>query len=155
MDLSFVYTKDAAIIAALNEYVQQLHYQLYPQYFKEYSYEDTFQYLSKQLESENWFCILATMNNINIGYALFYIREYKENPFRKAYKGINIDQLSVNPEYKRKGIGKAIMNEIEAFAKKNNAVQIELTHWEQNDEAKMFYEKSGFKTNMRFIVKGI
>ncbi len=155
MNLVFRLSKDAALIAHMNQPVQDLHYNLHPEYFKPFSYDETVLFLEKQLLEENWFCYIANLDGIDIGYALFFIRNYKENPFRKEYRGIHIDQISITPEYKRKGIGKAFMNEIEKFALKESASQIELTHWESNVEAKKFYESIGFNTNFRFVVKKI
>jgi ribosomal protein S18 acetylase RimI-like enzyme len=155
MILTFRLSRDAEIIARMNKPVQDLHYNLHPEYFKPFSYDETFLFLEKQLLEDNWFCYIANFEGLDIGYALFFIRYYKENPFRKEYKGIHIDQISIIPEYKRKGIGKLFMNEIEKFAIKENASQIELTHWESNIEAKKFYESIGFNTNFRFVVKKI
>ena len=146
-------SKDAEIIARMNQPVQDLHYRLHPEYFKPSSYSEIVAYLKVQLEEVNWFCYLVDCDGVDVGYVLFYIRNYKENPFRKEYKGIHIDQISILPEYKRKGIGKMLMSKIESFALKENATQIELTHWESNTEAKNFYKSIGFKTNFRFVVK--
>jgi len=155
MNLNFRLSKDAKTIALMNKSVQDLHYKLHPEYFKPFCYDETVVFLEKQLQEENWFCYIASYEGKDIGYALFFIREYKENPFRKTYRGIHIDQICIFPEYKRHGFGKEIMKEIEKIAIKENACHIELTHWESNTDAKMFYENLGFKTNFRFVVKQI
>jgi ribosomal protein S18 acetylase RimI-like enzyme len=155
MGICIELSKDAMIIAKLNEPVQELHYKRYPEYFKPYSFDETYDYFSKQIQEDNWYCYLVSEERNPIGYALFYIREYKENPFRRSYKSINIDQISINNEYRNKGIGKEIMSKIEVFAKEHSASQIELTYWEKNSEAKIFYEKQGFFTNTEFAIKKI
>ena len=155
MNIEIEITKDADLIAKMNKSVQDLHERLYPRYFKKYSFEETKSYITKQLEDENWFCYVAIVDKMNAGYAIFFIRNYEENPFRNSYRGIHIDQIAIMPAFRNKGIGKAIMERIELFAKQSNATQIELTHWEQNEEAKGFYQHIGFETNFRFVVKSL
>ncbi|UTC63187.1 GNAT family N-acetyltransferase [Treponema sp. OMZ 787] len=153
MNLSFRLSKDFEKIALMNKDVQELHYRLYPEYFKPFSYDSTVEFLKKQLQEDNWFCCIVSCDGKDAGYALFYIRDYQENPVRKAYRGIHIDQIGIDPEYRRKGLGKALMAEIEKIAVQEGASQIELTHWEFNEEAKFFYKNIGFDTCLRFVVK--
>ncbi len=155
MGINIRFSNEVDIITTLNEPVQELHKKLYPEIFKNYSYLETKRHLQKQVKDENWKCLLAAYDGVDVGYALFFIREYMENSFRNSYTGIHIDEISVLGEYKNKGIGKALMNEIYKYAKENGANQIELLHWEKNEEAKLFYEKQGFETQMRFLVKKI
>ena len=153
MQIDFRFSQEAELIARLNEPVQDLHYQLHPEYFKPFSFFDIREFLTKRFAEGNYYCLIASVGRSDVGYALFYINNYPENAFKKAYKGIHIDQICVLPEYKGRGIGKAIMDEIDSFAKKENAYQIELTHWDSNEEAKQFYQSLGFRTNLRFVVK--
>ncbi len=153
MSLEIRFSNEIDIIARLNEPVQKLHEDLYQEYFKSFSFEEAKKYLEHQLKDENWKCCIARCDGVDVGYALFFIREYKENPFRKSYKGIHIDQISVSQGYKNRGIGRAMMDKILDFGQEHHVTQIELTHWEKNEEAKAFYEKLGFETQMRFVVK--
>lgn len=155
MNIDIRFSRDAALISRMNQPVQELHFKLYPEYFKAFSLEETTAFMAKQLEAENWHCIISSVDGKDIGYALFFVRDYPENPFRKPYKGIHIDQISILPEFKNMGIGRAMMDKIEAFAKKEQATQIELTHWELNEDAKGFYAHLGFATNFRFVAKGL
>jgi diamine N-acetyltransferase len=148
-------TKDFKLVAKLNYEIQKHHIDLYEEYFRETKIEEVENYYKNQLEDPNWFCYIAYIDEEPIGYALFFIRNYEQNPFRKSYLGIHIDQISVLPRYKKQGIGTALMATIENFAKDKNATQLELTYWENNVEAKMFYEKLGFNPHMRFTVKRI
>jgi len=153
MSITIVELKDANIITILNETVQNLHYEKYPEYFKAYDYKAIRKAIEELLTQDNWYSYVAYDDNKPIGYILFYLKEYKENPFRYSYKGIHIDQLSVIKEYQNKGIGSLLMEKAEDKGKENNVSQIELTYWEKNTEAKEFYEKKGFEEGMHFIIK--
>jgi GNAT superfamily N-acetyltransferase len=153
MSITIVELKDANIITILNETVQNLHYEKYPEYFKAYDYQAIRKAIEELLTQDNWYSYVAYDDNKPIGYILFYVKEYKENPFRYSYKGIHIDQLSVIKEYQNKGIGSLLMKKAEDKGKDNNVSQIELTYWEKNTEAKEFYEKKGFEEGIHFIIK--
>lgn len=155
MTITINLEKNAAIMARLNESVQTLHHKLYPGYFKPYCFEAALKFYEAQISEEDWFCLVARDGEAPVGYCLFFIRRYKDNPFRKAYVGISVDQICVLPEYKGKGVGKALMQRIHDFALDHGACQLELTYWEENEEAKVFYGKLGFRTNTRFVAKTI
>lgn len=146
-------TTDAGAIARLNGTIQEHHRRLYPGTFKPHAEEEVQAFLAKQLQDPAWHCRLAYLDDQEAGYVLFYLREYRENPFRRAYRGVHIDQISVRPEFKRKGIGKALMAEVEAFAREEGVSQLELTFWERNEEACTFYEELGFEPCIRFVTK--
>lgn len=153
MALSFRLSQDAEYIAEMNRAVQELHHKLYPEYFKPFSYTETAFFLRKQFQEEGCLCFIAAYNGVDAGYALFHITEYQENPFRKGYRGIHIDQISIQPQYKRQGIGTGLMKAIEQFAVKENAAQVELSYWDLNEDAKRFYTSMGFNEVMHYAVK--
>ena len=155
MDIVVRLSKDAELLARLNEPVQELHRSLYPEYFKEFNYEDNLTYYKDQLGRDGFYCYVVSVDGNDAGYALFFIRKYEENPFRYAYLGIHIDQICILPIYKRKGLGSILMEKIRSFGIEKGATQLELTYWEDNLEAKTFYDHKGFKTNFRFVAKQI
>ena len=109
MSITIIELKDANIITMLNKTVQNLHYEKYPEYFKAYDYQAIRKAIEELLVQDNWYSYVAYDDNTPIGYILFYVKEYKENPFRYSYKGIHIDQLSVIKEYQNIGIGAVLM----------------------------------------------
>ena len=54
-----------------------------------------------------------------------------------------IDELWVNPNYRRKGIGHALMEKIENIAKEINVIGLRLY---ANNEGKYLYDKCGYKS---------
>lgn len=146
-------TTDARVIARLNGTIQEHHRRLYPETFKPHAEEEVEAFVAKQLQDTTWHCLIARHGDQEAGYVLFYLRDYQENPFRRAYRGVHIDQISVLPAFKRKGIGKALMAEVEAFARREGVSQLELTYWERNDEARTFYEELGFEPRILFVTK--
>ena len=153
MNVKIERTHDAELVARLNEPVQRLHHERYPEYFKEYEFEPARDFFTDQLREDNWYCYIAKVDDRAVGYVLFFERHYSENPFRKAYEGIHIDQICVNDDQRGCGIGTMLMTEVEKHAKACEVSQLELNFWEKNIEADVFYGKSGFVRNMNFMVK--
>ena len=68
---------------------------------------------------------------------------------------LDIDEICVDNDHRRQGIASSIMKYIENYAKEIGIESIELNMWEYNEEARSFYEKSGFKTYRRYLERCI
>jgi ribosomal protein S18 acetylase RimI-like enzyme len=63
------------------------------------------------------------------------------NPF------LVIENLVVDKQYRKKGIGKALMQELEKYAKERNCTQILFITEANRKEAILFYESLGYDSN--------
>lgn len=106
-----------------------------PDVFADLSDKDLKKDLIKQFE--NLSILVITDNDIIIGYLAYKIKE-------KHVKKLDVDQLIITEKYRRKGLGKALMNEVKDIALKNNCDRIELNCWIFNEEAITMYEHIGF-----------
>lgn len=66
----------------------------------------------------------------------------------KRNERLAITGLFLSKAYQGKGIAKYLMNYFETVAKKNCYLEIELLVWD-NNPAKDFYKKLGYKTNSK------
>jgi GNAT superfamily N-acetyltransferase len=87
-------------------------------------------------------------------YAEVYIAEYENKPAGQVFffhnfstfkgkPGIYIEDIYVRPEYRGKGIGKALLNFILKLAKERNCERVEWVVLNWNESAINFYEKMG------------
>ena len=106
-----------------------------PDVFADLSDEDLKKDLIKQFENLSILVIID--NDIIIGYLAYKIKE-------KHVKKLDVDQLIITEKYRRKGLGKALMNEVKDIALKNDCDRIELNCWIFNEEAITMYEHIGF-----------
>jgi GNAT superfamily N-acetyltransferase len=155
MEVKIELNNDPKILADLNKTVQDIHSGEYPKLFKRYEKNKILIFMQDVLAKDNWFSYVAVLANQYIGYALFFIKDYEENPFRKSYKAIHIDQICVMPDFQRKQIGSLLMKAIEDFAHSKDIYKLELTFWEKNIQAKQFYKKYGFQRMWYFVSKNI
>ena len=76
-----------------------------------------------------------------IGYANGGLKRY----CYRNKKYFEIENVGVIPEYKRKGIGRRLLQELTRWAKKKGAQRLYLNCYIRNKEALSFYKRLGFK----------
>src|SRR5688500_11559893 len=102
---------DAATLTALNLAVHNIHAQAVPSYFKPTTSTDPGIQAAfvNHLTDENTRIFIAEVDNEAVGYLMTILRPYEENPYALAHSRLVIDQMSVNPDYRSKGLGHALM----------------------------------------------
>jgi ribosomal protein S18 acetylase RimI-like enzyme len=153
--MHIIQTKDYETIARLNKDVHDLHFNLYPEFFKEYNYETIKEFFKRIIDKPNFTFLLLENDKRYIGYAWLEIKEYSENEFKRHYKSVYLHQLSIIEEERNKGFGSKLMEKITEIAETNNIRKIELDYWYSNDIAKDFYHKNGYKKYREIVYKEI
>ena len=139
--------EDAALLAALNVTVQQLHYEQRPDVFKPPQVsEDIVQFFQDALSEPENHLFICEVDEQPVGYIHLKIIHRPENPFTHALDEVLIDQISVNADQQSKGCGQALMQAAYDLARQENIHRIVLGVWEFNTGAIDFYRKQGFHT---------
>ena len=93
-------------------------------------------------------CLIAELNEsgktIPAGFALYF---HNYSTWR-GHAGIHIEDLYVNPEYRGKGIGKALLTSVAAIAVAEGCSRIQWDVLEWNTPAIGFYEQMGARMLM-------
>jgi ribosomal protein S18 acetylase RimI-like enzyme len=95
--------------------------------------------------------VCATDDRKLIGYCSLSI---KNSLWMLANLG-NVDELVVDGEYRNRGIGKMLMNEIERIAKNHDCKRLELDSAFHRTKAHAFYGKLGFEKRAYLFTKEI
>jgi diamine N-acetyltransferase len=146
-------TTNYELIAKLNKSVHDLHSELSPKYFKEYNYEAVKEFFKSIIHNDSFIFLLLEDNGEALGYAWIEIRKYPENAFKKSYKSVYVHQISIAETKRKKGYGSKLMEEIYEIAKNKGIDLVELDYWLENNIAKDFYQKHGFKKYREFVYK--
>ncbi|MDM8534830.1 GNAT family N-acetyltransferase [Clostridiaceae bacterium HSG29] len=136
---------DYNLIAELNEPVQNLHHELYPERFKKYNYNEVCKYFERIIDNKNHNFLVCFIEKEPVGYIWFEEIEKKETAFSKSSHYIYIQQVSVNENQRENGVGKYLFNEVLKFAEDNSIKRIGLDYWVKNIIAKQIYKKLGFE----------
>ena len=80
------------------------------------------------------------------GFATLIGHERPATPVRPARRIVEIDNLCVRVDARRQGIGSALVEDADRWAQRKGYDGIELSVHAFNDDARKFYEASGFET---------
>lgn len=92
--------------------------------------------------------IVYEKNGTVQGYAEFFIHEILENEINSFYRKCFIDQLAVNKNCQRNGVGRALAEYIKDYAREHSCHSVELGVWYENYDAVDFYGMMGFTPRM-------
>ncbi len=142
-------------INVLRKQVNNLHAKGKPEFFKEGFSKELQDFLVDIWNNEKCKIVVAVDSGRIIGYSIFSIAPKKEALFMRGMDYLDIDEICIDKDHRRQGIASSIMKYIENYAKKIGIERIVLNMWEFNEEARSFYEKSGFKTYRRYLERCI
>ena len=142
---------DAALLSGLCMHVQQLHADAYPELFKPPTEDFAVPFFEMFLENPAVHIFIAEdADGTAAGYVVCQVIHREESAFTFARDYVHIDQISVEPEFQRKGAGSALMAKVDALAQEVGAAQITLDSWMFNTHAHRFFERHGYEVfNLR------
>ncbi len=87
------------------------------------------------------------------GYIHAYLRDTPPVPVLVPRRFAMIDSMAVGKNQRRKGIGQALIAQVQRWAREQGATSVELNVYEFNRGALRFYEALGFKVLRRGVSK--
>lgn len=139
---------DAGILADLNRHVQELHVEGAPDLFKEPVREDVVAQFEEWLGEDNARAFIAYEEETAVGYLLTFIRERPANPITRRWRALLIDQISVEPPWKGKGVGRSLVEAALSVARAEDVDEVQAMTWVFNEEAQAFFRALGFEVQM-------
>jgi GNAT superfamily N-acetyltransferase len=98
-------------------------------------------YVDRRIDSEDFMVYVAEEDNKIVG---FTIAEYLKGNIIKKTVEVKIVILFVDKDYRCKGIGTSLVNQIVNDCKKNGVKYLRIDNFIKNEEANDLYEKLGF-----------
>ncbi|MBZ0318648.1 MAG: GNAT family N-acetyltransferase [Anaerolineae bacterium] len=141
---------DAHLLAELSTHVQQVHVEARPRTFRpaEVS-EDLITFYADLLPQLDNYFFIAEEGGTAVGYVFVKHINRPINPYTHADTFLHIDQISVNPDARGKGCGKALMQAVYDLAARHSIQRITLDVWQFNETAIEFYRNLGFNPFMQ------
>jgi ribosomal protein S18 acetylase RimI-like enzyme len=135
---------DAATVAALNYDVQKIHADAHPWRFKQPSqYSFTTAEAEALLADPTHFAFLAIHDGMPVGYIVAEIARRAETPRHHPHEMIYVHQLSVRPDARRKGVGRALLDATKAKGRSIGIDTLALDVWAFNEAAIEFFKGYG------------
>jgi GNAT superfamily N-acetyltransferase len=96
---------------------------------------------------------LAQIGRQPVGLAEVYIREDQANPQRVSRRHGHLQSLITAEKFRRQGVGNKLLEAAERWAREKGAVEMRLDIWEFPEGPLEFYEKCGYRTLRRSMVR--
>ena len=144
------------LLVELEEYILSIDKddldQLHPEYRDKMAILDL-----EEVNKNNGKCFLALENDKVIGLIMGCIIEYDKYDYLdyKCPKAGEITELIVSKNVRSKGVGLALMNELEIYFKKLNCEYIHVDVFAYNEIGINFYNKTGYHNRMHTMIKKI
>ena len=142
--------KDCPRLLDLLQQICALHSEIRPDLFQNGSSKYTVESLEKLLDDSTRLTFVAVDEQDSVmGYIFCILIDHTLDSARCSNKELYIDDLCVDAQYRREGIGDALFKKAVSTAKELDCHNVTLNVWEGNDSALRFYEKHGMKIQKR------
>ena len=106
-------------------------------------------------KNESYNVFVVELNRNISGYSITKVISFVNNPLIKNHKRLFIDDICVDPGYRKMGIGKFILDNLETICKSNNYSYLDLNVWNFNKSAIEFHKKNGISETIIRMEKAL
>ena len=145
MNIRFAIPEDVPAILRLLQQVGKLHHEGRPDLFREGAQKYGASQVFRMLESSLQPIFVAVEDDQVLGYGFCQVKTHELDPVFHDYTELYIDDICVDENARRKGVGSAIYKEILRYAKGRRCYNVTLNVWTCNPSALAFYESLGMK----------
>ena len=136
---------DADTIAGLNQFVHNLHLENAPYFFKSPTREGVAVTFKTLLDRDDTRAFIAYVDGRAIGYVPAFLVDRPETVFGSARRLLYVDQISVEPNSRRHGVGRELLKAALRCARSAGIDDIEVETWAFNEVAQAFFNSAGFR----------
>jgi diamine N-acetyltransferase len=145
---------DYQSICDLFNQVDQLHRDNLPRIFRPFTGPvREIEYIESLLTDDQTLLLPAEIEGEIAAVVLAQVFQTRDLPVLVQRRFVVVDTLVIDALYRRQGVGRRLMQEVEGWGIKKGASTIELNVYEFNREAIEFYQSSGYQTLLRRMAK--
>ena len=134
---------DINAVVELSYMVGKMHDDALPEYFNKTSKNEHLRIIKNMMNDKDA-CILVAKDEVNvIGFACLYVKKNEREGYKVNRVGY-IYNLGVDEKYRRKGVGKKLLEKAIDYFKNNECEAVDLNVFMFNKEALEFYKSLGF-----------
>jgi len=147
-------SSDAPALARLRRHVHGLHVRQVPDYFIQPTDAEMVEVFRGLLAQDNVRAFVAYAGDAPVGYLLALIQERPATSLGRARRWLYLDQISVEPPWARRGLGRQLMRQAVEMATSLGIDELLTDVWAFNEEARAFALACGFHPQMsRFRIR--
>jgi ribosomal protein S18 acetylase RimI-like enzyme len=137
---------DASAVSALNNYVHDLHVEAEPYDFRATDPSEVRTFFEFIINAPNHVVLLATADDAPAGYLWVEDKARPATPFKNPTRVLSLNHISVEPQFRRLGVGRALYQAAERKAHELGVTRLVMDHWAFNEDAAAFFGSLGFQS---------
>jgi GNAT superfamily N-acetyltransferase len=146
--------RDIPELVQLNALVQAEHVAAEPDVFKPSRFDEVASWFADGLGSGSRRAWVADAGAELAGYVTVFLQERPEHPFAYACSWWEVDQLGVRPEWRRRGVARALLATVATDAEIAGIGELQLSTWSFNTGAQEAWLCLGFEPRTtRFAIE--
>jgi diamine N-acetyltransferase len=139
---------DARTLARLSRRVHGLHVAHAPGFFLQPTESEMEAAFVERLGEPRATALVAYDGTVPIGYVLALVQERPASALVPARRWLYVDQISVEPQWARRGVGCQLMKRVVDLAREAGLGEVVADVWAFNTEAQAFFKARGFQPQM-------
>jgi len=136
---------DVETLVLLTRSIHELHAQAKPDYFQPYDAETLREWYREFLEQDEEKLWIASVDGVAVGFVSATRRVREANVF---LRGREFNSLTVEPSFRRRGIGRLLLQAAIAEGRAQGFETVELSTWWFNEDARVAFQKLGFEPQL-------
>jgi GNAT superfamily N-acetyltransferase len=137
---------DALLIATLNADVQGVHARGVPDMFKAPLIDaNIVREFEADIADATHFFFVAEVDGLPVGYLFAVLQRRSESSRHYKTDMIYVNHLSVKPENRRQGVGRALLDAAKDFGRRRSINRMALDVWRFNEDARRFFVGYGLE----------
>jgi len=142
-------------IIRLKKQVHEFHCDNRPDFYKKCDMPISKKEFEDILKSQDQEIYVIESEEKLCGYSFIKTLKFADNPLIIDHNRLYVDDICIDKRLRKKGIGRALMKELELLCKSRGYKYMDLNVWNFNSEARDFYIKCGMKEIMYRMEKQI
>lgn len=144
MKIRHALESDLKSLANLLLAAHEIHVKAHPEVYREISHETAVDSLLPRLGTDTYLRVAEFEMEI-LGYCSASIQTSPTIPIIEPRRFIYVDEVVVRPQSRKSGVGRALLDDLKAFARQEGISNVELDVGHFNSEAKAFFQAQGFQ----------
>jgi ribosomal protein S18 acetylase RimI-like enzyme len=142
---------DAPALAELNRFVQDFHRAHEPAVYTDPEPAEVVARFTSQLGSGDVRFWVATVQGVVVGYVAVLTESWDAHLFCRARAWREVDQIGVHPDWRRRGIARALLRVAAEDAERDGVDRLLLSSWSFNTGAQEAWRHLGFEPQSTYF----
>lgn len=133
--------EDAEAVTTLHGYLHRMHTNAHPDLFTTFDPARTRPRFERLLAEDDALIWIAESEGEPVGFIFATLKHQEASDTVREDRALHVHELAVAPQARRNGVGRALMQAAEDYARSLQLTSVSLNTWLFNTEAREFYER--------------